>query len=307
MRYRLANLRGFEFQISVDDRARASGLWQYGAKPMVQIASAAGGWMGSAIDRLFPPPAVEQVRPFPENPTPEQSEIIDEIKNYNWYHTIELKHGIRTPGRFNHYPLLSDYRLPERLDGMRCLDVATMDGFWAFEMERRGAAEVVALDVPRFGDVDMPPRQRRAAKLEELRAEHGWAFRCARRLLGSKVRYEQMKVYDLSPRQLGKFDFVMVGDLLLHLMNPMAACDAIYEVTTGEAHFVECFSPFIPRMAMMYQSADQATWWGLSLSAIEKILWDAGFDDVTVLHKFKADSQPGQKAWMWRAVIRARP
>ena len=31
------------------------------------------------------------------------------------------------------------YGLPERMDGMRALDVGTWDGFWAFEMERRGA------------------------------------------------------------------------------------------------------------------------------------------------------------------------
>lgn len=307
MNYRLVNVRGFEFLVSVDDRARASAFWQYGAKPALQTVSKASGWIGATIDGMFPPPKVEEVRAFPANPTPEQQAIIDEVKQHEWYHTIELKHGIRTPGRFNHYPLLADYRLPERLDGKRCLDVATMNGFWAFEMERRGAAEVVALDVAKFGDVDVPARQRRASTPEQLQAENGLPFRCAHKILGSKVRYEQMKVYELSPERLGKFDFVMVGDLLLHLMNPMAACNAIYEVVAGEAHFVECFSPFIPKMAMMYQSAAQATWWGLSLSAIEKMIWDAGFNDIQVMHKFKADSQPGQNSWMWRAAIRAKP
>jgi tRNA (mo5U34)-methyltransferase len=307
MNYRLANLRGFEFLISVDDRARASGLWQYVAKPAVQTVSKVGCWTSSVIDRMFPPPKVEDVRPFPANPTPEQQVIIDEVQSHQWYHTIELGHGLRTPGRFNHYPLLADYHLPERLDGKRCLDVATMNGFWAFEMERRGAAEVVALDVARFGDVDMPARDRRAASAEQLASENGRPFRCAHKILGSKVRYEQMRIYELSSERLGKFDFVMIGDLLLHLMNPMTACNAIYEVTAGQAHFVECFSPFIPNMAMMYQSAAQATWWGLSLGAIERMIWDAGFETVNTVHKFKADSQPGQNAWMWRAVIDAKP
>ena len=31
--------------------------------------------------------------------------------------------------------------------GMRRLDSGTTDGFWAFELERRGAGEVVASDV----------------------------------------------------------------------------------------------------------------------------------------------------------------
>ncbi len=44
---------------------------------------------------------------------------------------------------------------------MRVLDVGTWDGFWAFEMERRGA-DVVALDVEHESEYDWPPRRRPA-------------------------------------------------------------------------------------------------------------------------------------------------
>jgi hypothetical protein len=40
-------------------------------------------------------------------------------------------------------PHLSNYPLPERLDGKRVLDVATFDGFWAFEPERMGRFDLV--------------------------------------------------------------------------------------------------------------------------------------------------------------------
>jgi len=36
---------------------------------------------------------------------------------------------------------------PQSVAGLRCPDVGTVDGFWAFELERRGASEVVASDV----------------------------------------------------------------------------------------------------------------------------------------------------------------
>ena len=69
------------------------------------------------------------------------------MQTLGWYHTIELGDGVVTEGIFDHRPVVDRYMIPADLCGMRCLDVGTMDGFWAFEMERRGAAEVVAADL----------------------------------------------------------------------------------------------------------------------------------------------------------------
>jgi tRNA (mo5U34)-methyltransferase len=74
-------------------------------------------------------------------------ELIARVNAREWYHTLELAPGVETPGFFDLRPLLREFPLPPSLAGMRCLDVGTFDGFWAFAMERRGAAEVVAIDV----------------------------------------------------------------------------------------------------------------------------------------------------------------
>ena len=55
-----------------------------------------------------------------------------------WYHTLDLGSGVVTEGMFDLRPVVDRYGLPARMDGMRALDVGTWDGFWAFEMERRG-------------------------------------------------------------------------------------------------------------------------------------------------------------------------
>jgi len=52
-----------------------------------------------------------------------------------------------TPGWYDLRALPAQLPLPARLDGLRCLDVGTFDGFWAFELERRGASEVMAVDL----------------------------------------------------------------------------------------------------------------------------------------------------------------
>src|SRR5205807_1718583 len=69
------------------------------------------------------------------------------VAELDWYHTIELAPGVETPGWFDLRDVIAEVPLPTSLAGARVLDVGTFDGFWAFEMERRGAAEVVAIDV----------------------------------------------------------------------------------------------------------------------------------------------------------------
>lgn len=68
-----------------------------------------------------------------------------------WYHRIDLGDGVETPGHFRMSDYLGAYHLPERLDGMRVLDVGASTGFFAYEFERRGAAEVVAIELPTWG------------------------------------------------------------------------------------------------------------------------------------------------------------
>ncbi len=306
MAYRLANVGGFELILNLEDRARAGALWQYFFKPAAHAASGVRAAAGGALSTMFSRPRRGDPQPVSAKTdplTPEQQTLAGRVRALEWYHTIDLGNGLRTPGRFNHYPLLRDYSLPESLAGLRALDVATMNGFWAFEMERRGA-DVTALDVATLGDLDIPPNERARLTPGQLAEPRGSGFFLASEILGSKVRREPLNVYDLSPERLGRFDFVFVGDLLLHLMNPVKAAANICSVTSGVAHVVDCFNPYLPKMTMLYQGAEQGTWWGMSLSALERVLWDAGFRKVELVHKFRAPSQPGQKAWMWRAVFR---
>ena len=65
-------------------------------------------------------------------------ELLERAREQTWYHTLELPGGDVTPGIFDLRPYVARYGIPERLDGMRALEVGTWDGFWAFELERRG-------------------------------------------------------------------------------------------------------------------------------------------------------------------------
>lgn len=134
----------------------------------------------------------------------------------HWYHQIELAPGLVTPGGHDSakaLALLDDLGLPREASGLKVLDLGCRDGFFSFEMERRGAA-VTALDY-------VPPE------------ETGFAL--AAEILGSRVRPLTANVYDLFPDRLGHFDVVLCLGLLYHLRHPMLALDRIFEVCRPEA------------------------------------------------------------------------
>jgi hypothetical protein len=60
------------------------------------------------------------------------TDLGDEIARYPWYHTLDLGGGVVARGMFDHRGFEDRYGLPRDLSGRRCLDVGTMDGFWAF-------------------------------------------------------------------------------------------------------------------------------------------------------------------------------
>src|SRR5579859_2699392 len=63
----------------------------------------------------------------------------------HWHHAMQIYPGVITPGAYDPSELLPHLDLPDDCSQARVLDVGARDGFFAFELERRGAA-VVAVD-----------------------------------------------------------------------------------------------------------------------------------------------------------------
>ena len=81
--------------------------------------------------------------------TQETKQHIAELRALGFYHTIELPDGGVIPGLLSVERLrnrLTQFDIPADLRGKRVLDIGAWDGFYTFEMERRGA-HVVALDL----------------------------------------------------------------------------------------------------------------------------------------------------------------
>jgi tRNA (mo5U34)-methyltransferase len=230
----------------------------------------------------------------------------DEVGRYGWYHTIELAEGVVTQGMFDHRPVVGRYLIPADLSGMRCLDVGTMDGFWAFEMERRGAAEVVAADLGAVDELDWPPswRARIDPALDETKAER---FGFAHRALGSSVARVERSVYELDPGALGSFDLVFCGDLLVHLKDPITAVQRMLGVCRGSA--IVCNPakrfPLGRRRALAeIDGINEFRWWLLSEASIERMMLAVGFGRVEVGARFELPPRAGGRWKGLRCVMR---
>ena len=230
------------------------------------------------------------------------------VGDWCWYHTIELPQGIVTNGVYDHRSVVALYGIPADLHGTRVLDLATADGFWAFEFERRGA-KVIALDIDTTAEVDLPAPVRQLATDRGYADPIGTGFHLAHRLLESSVERISGSIYDLDPDRLGRFDLVHAGDVLLHLRDPILALQQIRRVTGREALLADCFDPALSRaggrrLAEYYGGWSTATWWLPSLETLVQMVADAGFDRVEVVNTYQLATKAG--GGPWRAIIRAR-
>ncbi len=235
-----------------------------------------------------------------------KADLAAEIEQYPWYHTLELGEGVVTKGMFDHRPVLDRYPIPKDLTGMRCLDVATMDGFWAFEMERRGAESVTAIDLEDPESLDWPASLR-AGHEKTMDETKGERFAIAKRELGSKVERVLMSAYDLSP-ELGTFDFVFCGDLLLHLKDPITPVERIRSVCTGSAviaNVIMKFRMYEKRPMAELDGIDHFVWWTTNLEGLVRIVRAAGFARVEPEEPFELPFTSGGNWEGRRGVVRA--
>ena len=227
-------------------------------------------------------------------------------QNPVWYHSIDLAPGIATPGQIDLRDAAARV-LPDDLAGTRALDVGTFDGFWAFEMERRGA-EVVAIDVERLEAAEWPPISRARLEREagERGVELGRGFGLAAAALGSRAERRTVSVYELSAERIGgPVDFAFSGAILLHLRDPVRALERVAGALNpgGELRLLEPFSPRLTllsprRPAASFRAAIEGfDWWLPNLAALGAWLRAAGLREERRLAIVRPPVREGMRHW----------
>jgi len=198
-----------------------------------------------------------------------------QVARIDWWHTIDLGHGILTPGQDDTPAKLRTIQMPEDLSGMTVLDVGAWDGFFAFEAERRGAKRVLAIDSVCW-------RNRPGAKD---------GFELARKVLRSKVEDLEMEVLDISSERIGVFDVVLFLGVLYHMRHPLLALERVFSVTKRLLILETAVdATFTRRPAMVFYPGnelrgDSSNWWGPNRPAVEAMLRTVGFRQVKLVAK----------------------
>lgn len=208
------------------------------------------------------------------------------IAGLDWWHAIEVAPGVVTPGWWDLRPTAERMPWPSAMAGLRCLDVGTMDGFWAFELERRGAGEVVAIDPTAVAGPR--PRER---------------FRVAAELLGSRAEYRDLDVYDLDPASIGEFDLIVMGYVLQMLRDPLRGLEAVRSVCRGHLLLLDSVSlplSLLPSpLARLDARRDGTEWFVFNRRGLAKACRLAGFEVEAVTPILR---DHGNRALAWREL-----
>ena len=229
---------------------------------------------------------------MPPEDAPGRADLQRQLDELRWYHSIDVRDGATTRGWFDLRHALDLIPFPD-VRGKRCLDVGTWDGFYAYELERRGAAEVVAIDVPDLADIDYPPEVRADPTFDPslpAAQPRSAGFHLLHGLLDSSVEWRAGNIYDLDPAELGTFDLVVVGSLLVHLRDPVRALDSVRRVTGGSLLSIDFLHPPVNLLARrgrpLFELRGEGSdfqWWMASDAGLRQLLHVGGFavDDVS--------------------------
>lgn len=210
-----------------------------------------------------------------------------------FYQTIALPgYGI-VEGTWDHRDNLDAYLGHTDFSGKQVLDVGPGNGFFSFEIEKRGAAKVTALDLGENADWDAVPHS--GADVEALRTNLRTnvrlcenAFWFSHKALKSQVNLAHGSVYD-TPKLVDAVDIALMGNILQHLRDPFRAIEQVAKVVRDRIIITESIwlddPTFLSSVSMHLLARADAplvnhSWWHVSPALVIEILKLLGFHDV---------------------------
>jgi SAM-dependent methyltransferase len=215
-------------------------------------------------------------------------------------------------GDWDHRNTVDEYLGFTAFDAKTVLDVGPANGFFTFEMEKRGA-DVTALDLGQAADWDAVPNAQapwdegtlREQMREGARLVENF-FWMAHEALGSKARMVHGSVYDVATTLDDRVDIALMGNVLQHLRDPVLAIQRVAQVVRERIIVTESIwhddEAFLASAAMRFvPRADRPelhhSWWLVSPRLVIEVLKLLGFGRLTCAYHgaiFNGDSaNPG--------------
>lgn len=201
-----------------------------------------------------------------------KAELEDEIRRYDWFHSIDFGDGVVAKGHCTAEILKAkaDCYFAVPLEGRTMLDIGCWDGYFSLEALWRGAARVLSTD----------------HYVWSTQWSRG-SFELVRERLAPQMMARDIDVYDISPETVGTFDVVLLAGVLYHLRHPLLALERAASVCK-DLLIVETVLDALSmrRPAMVFYpgaelKGDPSNWWGPNRLMVEAMLRDLGFKHIS--------------------------
>ncbi len=199
-----------------------------------------------------------------------EAELLTRIGRITWFHSLQLRPGIVTPGAKSQLVLAHEEEAllgPFDLRGRSVLDIGAWNGAFSFAAKRRGAARVLATDEFAWTH----PIYRGRESFELAQAE-----------LGLEVETLQMDPTRMDG-SLGAFDLVLFLGVFYHLFDPIDVLQRMRAVTR-QVLLVETHQDGLARAepGMVFYPGrtlanDDTNWWGPNPPLMLHLLRQLGF------------------------------
>jgi SAM-dependent methyltransferase len=242
---------------------------------------------------------------------------VEDVADCLFYHVMDLRGIGVVQGHWDLRGRLDDYIGNVPVLGRRVLDIGCASGFLTFEMEKKGA-DVVSFDAESADNIVRLPfkdsfytanraewKQQLNATLDKLKN----SFWLAHRLNASKSKAFWGDIYEL-PDELGMFDVVVVGQILVHLRDPITAlasvarrCANTLVITEG---MIDSDEPIMHLCANPETGPDWA-WWHLSRGLYAAIMKMIGFKIIKITdNRFTCKRMKSNDSMLLKTLVATR-
>ena len=175
-------------------------------------------------------------------------ELIELFSLKEWRQRIHLYDNIYTPGTRSEYEW-DLCAMPTNFSGKSFIDVGSNDGMRSFLAEKKGAKEVMAVDLYV------------SEENTNLNMINGWAINRinqVKKVKHSSILIQTCSIYDLHALNK-KFDTVYCGNVIAWLDNPVEALKQLASITTEQLIIREDISKIKGKPLLEYTNNDDFT------------------------------------------------
>jgi len=165
---------------------------------------------------------------------------------------------------------------------------------------------VVGIELPSWGDHDWTPRYRREFEQKSNNDKQNIdrevmrdGFTVVGEALGSRrVRRIWKTIYELNSRDLGQFDVVFSGAMLMHVRDPILGIQRMRDCCKQDGRLIVSLSSFeataTQPIAKFVGEWNQCNWWQMSPRCLDEVLTCCDFGTIENREHYVLQDVTGQ-------------